>query len=222
MQSIQERLDKAVDTTEKDSNIFHEVVHGDENSSVMTEGGEVPTVAKAVKGLITSITNESNDIVKIAKTSAEIAKEKAIICQNSEQIITEKVKIADHARIWAEGSDEEVAQCGGTRSARGWVELARKTTIGSYPTTITGVATEKQQDLSLKGVTLGVKNQILSVVIENTMILQQNYNLSSDGKFVHLLNPLIQGENWSITYLQDIQTLSTLVGAITYEDMRGE
>lgn len=33
------------------------------------------------------------------------------------------------------------------------------------------------------------------------------------------MSPLSVGERWSVKYLQDIQTLSTLVGAIVYEDM---
>lgn len=38
-------------------------------------------------------------------------------------------------------------------------------------------------------------------------------------KNVRLMSPLSVGERWSVKYLQDIQTLSTLVGAIVYEDM---
>ena len=219
MSDIQKRLNQAVDITENDSSLFHAIVHGDELSTVNTENGEVPTVAKAIKDIRVSITSDSNDIVEIAQTSAEIAREKAIICQESEKIVSEKVLIADNAKIWAEGSDEEVAKEGGTHSARGWVELARKSTIGSYPTTINGIAIANQVLLPLSNDVLGTDNQILSVIIENTALLPENYRLSSDGKSVVLVNPLSSGERWSVKYLHDIQTLSNLVGAIVYEDM---
>ena len=57
------------------------------------------------------------------------------------------------------------------------------------------------------------------MVVENTILLPQNYDLSADGRSIELLSPLTAGERWSIKYLQDIQTLSTLVGAIVYEEM---
>ena len=77
----------------------------------------------------------------------------------------------------------------------------------------------EQQELFLNGAILGVSGQILSVIVENTCLLPQNYTLSEDGKNVRLMSPLSVGERWSVKYLQDIQTLSTLVGAIVYEDM---
>ncbi len=219
MANMQERLNAAVDMTETDSGLFHTIIHGDEQTVVQTENGEVPCVAKAIKDLCGSISSESNNIVEIAQTAAQTASEKAVICKESEKIVLENVKNSQNAKIWAEGTDEEVAECGGTHSARGWVELARKTTIGCYPTEVSGTATANQKVLSLNGAVLGVSSQILSVVIENTILLPQNYDLSADGRSIELLSPLTAGERWSIKYLQDIQTLSTLVGAIVYEEM---
>lgn len=157
--------------------------------------------------------------MKIASEAAISAEKSAILCKETETKVLENAKIAHNAKIWAEGSDEQVAACGGTHSARGWVELARKTTIGCYPTEVSGTASASQQELFLNGAILGVSGQILSVIVENTCLLPQNYTLSEDGKNVRLMSPLSVGERWSVKYLQDIQTLSTLVGAIVYEDM---
>ena len=154
-----------------------------------------------------------------ASEAAISAEKSAILCKETETKVLENAKIAHNAKIWAEGSDEQVAACGGTHSARGWVELARKTTIGCYPTEVSGTASASQQELFLNGAILGVSGQILSVIVENTCLLPQNYTLSEDGKNVRLMSPLSVGERWSVKYLQDIQTLSTLVGAIVYEDM---
>lgn len=219
MTSMRDKLSSAVNSAEADSSLFHNIVHGNDTTVVFTEGGQVPSVAKAIKDICATITNESNNIVEIAQTAAQTASEKAIICKESEKIVLENVKGSQNAKIWAEGTDEEVAECGGTHSARGWVELARKTTIGSYPTEVSGTATANQKVLSLNGAVLGVSGQILSVVVENTILLPQNYDLSADGRSIELLSPLTAGERWSIKYLQDIQTLSTLVGAIVYEEM---
>lgn len=219
MTSMRDKLSSAVNSAEADSSLFHNIVHGNDTTVVSTEGGQVPSVAKAIKDICATITNESNNIVEIAQTAAQTASEKAIICKESEKIVLENVKGSQNAKIWAEGTDEEVAKCGGTHSARGWVELARKTTIGSYPTEVSGTATANQKVLSLNGAVLGVSGQILSVVVENTILLPQNYDLSADGRSIELLSPLTAGERWSIKYLQDIQTLSTLVGAIVYEEM---
>ena len=219
MTSMRDRLSTAVTSAETDSALFHEIVHGTDTMVVATEGGNVPSVAKAIKDIRTSITTESGDIVKIAREAAKTASEKAIICKESEKFVLENVKSSETAKVWAEGTDAEVEERGGTHSARGWVELARKTTIGSYPTEVSGVAVLGQKILSLNGAVLGVSGQILSVIVENTILLPQNYHLSSDGKNVELLSPLSAGERWSVKYLQDIQTLSTLVGAIVYEEM---
>ena len=219
MTSMRDKLSSAVNSAEADSSLFHNIVHGNDTTVISTEGGQVPSVAKAIKDICATITNESNNIVEIAQTAAQTASEKAIICKESEKIVLENVKFSQNAKIWAEGTDEEVAECGGTHSARGWVELARKSTIGSYPTTINGIAIANQVLLPLSNDVLGTDNQILSVIIENTALLPENYRLSSDGKSVALVNPLSSGERWSVKYLHDIQTLSTLVGAIVYEDM---
>lgn len=222
MTSMRDRLSTAVTSAETDSALFYEIVHGNDETFVATEGGDVPSVAKAIKDIRASITTESGDIVKIAREAAQTASEKAIICKESEKFVLENVKSSENAKIWAEGTDAEVEERGGTHSARGWVELARKTTIGSYPTEVSGVAVFGQKVLSLNGAVLGVSGQILSVIIENTILLPQNYHLSADGKNVELLSPLSEGERWSVKYLQDIQTLSTLVGAIVYEEMTEE
>ena len=127
MTSMRDKLSSAVNSAEADSSLFHNIVHGNDTTVVSTEGGQVPSVAKAIKDICATITNESNNIVEIAQTAAQTASEKAIICKESEKIVLENVKGSQNAKIWAEGTDEEVAECGGTHSARGWVELARKT-----------------------------------------------------------------------------------------------
>ena len=49
MPNMQERLETAIERTETDSSLFHDVVHGPDTATVTTENGQVPTVAKALK-----------------------------------------------------------------------------------------------------------------------------------------------------------------------------
>ena len=78
MTNMQERLNAAVDTTEADSALFHTIVHGDDQTVVQTENGGVPSVAKAINDLCSSISSESNNIVKIA-SEADIYAEKSAL-----------------------------------------------------------------------------------------------------------------------------------------------
>lgn len=48
MTTLQEQLQTAVDQTTADSNIFHDIVHGDTSTEVATENGNVKSVAKVV------------------------------------------------------------------------------------------------------------------------------------------------------------------------------
>lgn len=51
MPNMQERLNAAVDRAEVDTGLLHEVVHGDIATEVDTEGGKVPSVAKAINDI---------------------------------------------------------------------------------------------------------------------------------------------------------------------------
>ena len=51
MANMEERLEAIVTQAETDSSKWHAIVHGDENSSIETENGNVPTVAKQLKDI---------------------------------------------------------------------------------------------------------------------------------------------------------------------------
>ncbi len=46
--NLQERLEATVNKAEVDVSLLHQVVHGDSQTDVVTEGGPVKTVAKAI------------------------------------------------------------------------------------------------------------------------------------------------------------------------------
>ena len=120
-----------------------------------------------------------------------------------------------------EGSDEEVQALGGKHSCEQWVKLAQQSTTGSYPTTISGVADVNQTILPI-GESLSVSNQILAVIIENTLLLPNTYTLSADCKNVVLSNQLSIGERWSVQYLTDFQSIASIDNTIIYEEMETE
>lgn len=225
MANMQERLDKAVDQTETDSGIFHHVVHGKDTESVATENGKVPTVAKAIKDIQGRVYDETYNLVEIAQNAADTATQKANDCTSMTNTVAnytaQNKQYVTNMQTWMEGTDEDVQALGGKHSCEQWVKLAQQSTTGSYPTTVSGVAGANQTILPI-GDTLSVPNQILAVIIENTLLLPNTYTLSADCKNVVLSNPLSIGERWSVQYLTDFQSIASIDNTIIYEEMEAE
>lgn len=74
MANMEERLEATVAQAEIDSSKWHVIVHGDENSMVETENGQVPTVAKQLKDIREAITGGVADVVAEAKSARDEAK----------------------------------------------------------------------------------------------------------------------------------------------------
>lgn len=225
MPNMQERLESAVDKAEIDTTLLHEIVHGNDTQIIQTEGGAVPSIAKAIKDIETKIYDESYNLVEIAKKASDIAVEKANECINMTNKITnytqQNSQYVANMKIWMEGTDEEVQALGGRHSCEQWIKLAQQATSGSFPTMIQGIAKANQTKLPLNEV-LNVDSQILSVIIENTLLLPTTYTLSEDYKSVILSNPLDGGEQWSVQYLTEFQSIASIDGIIIYEDMEFE
>lgn len=77
--NMEERLQAVVSQAETDGTKWHTIVHGDENTSVPTERGNVPTVAKQLKDIRNAITGGVSDVV----AEAEAARDEAIAAKNS-------------------------------------------------------------------------------------------------------------------------------------------
>ena len=231
MANMQERLETAVSQTETDSGLFHEIVHGNETLTVLTENGNVPSISKTIKDIRDSIHGQTSDLVGIAQNAAETATQQAEICTQKAQDATHAASTAQQefistqneaqkAKIWAEGSDTEVEAQGGEHSCKEWVMLARKATIGSFPQMSYGVAINQQSILNLNTEKkLNNINQILAVIVENTILLPETYRLSEDGKSIVLVNPLDNGERWCVKFLHDIQSIASVLDSVIYEEM---
>ena len=79
MANMEERLEAVVVSAETDGSKWHTIVHGDENSTVETENGDVPTVAKQLKDIREAITGGVSDVV----AEAESARDEAIAARNA-------------------------------------------------------------------------------------------------------------------------------------------
>ncbi len=75
---MEERLEAAVSQVEVDGKKWHNIIHGDENTVVPTENGDVPTVAKQLKDIRDNITGGVSDVV----AEAERARDEAILAKN--------------------------------------------------------------------------------------------------------------------------------------------
>lgn len=203
MANMQERLETAVSQTETDSGLFHNIVHGSDTQTVPTETGDVPSVAKAIKDMRDLLHGQTSDLVGTAEMAAQTATEKAQIsvqkaeevlntAQNVQQLLVETQNEQKKAQIWAEGSDTEVEEQGGVHSSKGWSELAKKSVIGAFPITNNGIASAGQTELPFNmEERLIDKDQILAVMVENTLLLPETYTLSFRRKNSHLDESLI-------------------------------
>lgn len=79
MANMEERLEAVVASAETDGSKWHTIVHGDENSTIETENGNVPTIAKQLKDIREAITGGVSDVV----AEAESARDEAIAARNA-------------------------------------------------------------------------------------------------------------------------------------------
>ena len=322
MPNMQERLEIAIERTETDSSLFHNMVHGTDTQTVPTEGGEVPTMAKALKDVRDELYGQASSLVNMAQAAAddaansvllakaevqnaktevqnakqevrnaqaevvnaqtevqnaaaEVVKAKAEVTkaeqevqkakdevENAKQevrnaqaevvnaqtevqnaaaeVVKAKAEVTNakaevqnakaevnyakaevaKAKIWAEGTDAEVEAQGGIHSCQKWVELAQQATIGNFPVTVTGIATANQTVLPLNlEQAITSTDQILTVNIENTALLPENYGIASNGQSVVLVNPLSAGERWCVKCLFDLQSMAGMIDCVVYEEM---
>ena len=363
MPNMQERLETAIERTETDSSLFHNMVHGTDTQTVTTEGGEVPTMAKALKDVRNELYGQASSLVNLAQAAAddaansvllaqaevqnaraevantrqegqrakeeletvganyvalaqaevqnaqaevanaqlevqkaknevenakaevlnakaevvnaqtevanahteflnaqgEVAKAAQEVVKAKAEVVNAQTEVANaqaevqnakdevqnakdevvkakaevtyakaevqnakaevtKAQIWAEGTDSQVEAQGGTHSCREWVMLARQATIGSFPFTYNGIATANQTILPLDpDKAISSSDQILTVIVENTALLPENYGMSADGKSVVLANPLAAGERWCVKTLYDMQSMGGIIDCVVYE-----
>lgn len=315
MPNMQERLETAIERTETDSSLFHDVVHGTDTETVTTENGEVPTVAKALKDIHDELYGQTSSLVNMAQASADDAANSVLLAQvevqnaqaevvnaqlevqkakdevenakaevqnakaevvnaqtevanahteflnaqgevakAAQEVVKAKAEVTnaqaevanaqaevqnaknevqnakaevqnakaevEKARIWSEGTDSEVSGQGGTHSCREWLNLVQQATIGSFPVTVTGIATANQTVLPLNlDEPISSTDQVLTVIIENTALLPENYGISSNGQSVVLANPLAAGERWCVKCLYDLQSMGGIIDCVVYEEM---
>ena len=81
MSNMQERLETAIERTETDSSLFHDVVHGTDTETVITENGEVPTVAKKLKDIRDELHGQTSDLVGMAQAAADDAANSVLLAQ---------------------------------------------------------------------------------------------------------------------------------------------
>ena len=322
MPNMQERLETAIERTETDSSLFHNMVHGTDTQTVPTEGGDVPTMAKALKDVRDELYGQASSLVNLAQAAAddaansvllaqaevqnakaevqnaktevqnakqevrnaqaevvnaqtevqnaaaEVVKAKAEVTKAEQEVQKAKDEVENakaevrnaqaevvnaqtevqnaaaevvkakaevtkaqtevqnakaevtKAQIWAEGTDAQVEAQGGIHSCQKWVELAQQATIGSFPVTVTGIATANQTVLPLNlEQAITSTDQILTVNIENTELLPENYGISNNGQSVVLVNPLAAGERWCVKCLFDLQSMAGMIDCVIYEEM---
>ena len=77
--NMEERLQAVVSQAETDGSKWYLIIHGDDKTTVPTEKGNIPTVAKQLKDVRTEITGGVSDVV----AEAEAARDEAIAAKNA-------------------------------------------------------------------------------------------------------------------------------------------
>lgn len=176
-------------------------------------------VRNAQAEVVNAQTEVQNASAEVVKAKAEVTNAKAEVQNAKAEVNNAKAEVAK-AKIWAEGTDAEVEAQGGIHSCQKWVELAQQATIGNFPVTVTGIATANQTVLPLNlEQAITSTDQILTVNIENTALLPENYGIASNGQSVVLVNPLSAGERWCVKCLFDLQSMAGMIDCVVYEEM---
>ncbi len=77
--NMEERLQAVVSQSETDAQKWHTIIHGDDNTTVPTDNGDVPSVSKQLKDVRDVITGGVLDVV----AEAEAARDEAIAIKNA-------------------------------------------------------------------------------------------------------------------------------------------
>jgi hypothetical protein len=77
------------------------------------------------KNTTTSVTVTSKDAIKYTNVQSNSA---SLFAQQANAYATDAARNANRSKVWAEGSDTEVAELGGEHSSKGWVEQAKNYT----------------------------------------------------------------------------------------------
>lgn len=126
MPNMQERLNAAVDMAEIDTGLLHKVVHGSVTTEVDTEGGKVPSVAKAINDIrvtvdadakilhdiahgdtSTIVLTENGEVPSAAKTVQEI---REYIQNGTDDLVFQAQDAAELAKAWAIKTDGPVQE----------------------------------------------------------------------------------------------------------------
>lgn len=114
------------------------------NVSVISEVATNMSDVSAAAGAAADIAIVAGDLANIDILAA-ISTDLTAIVNNLSDILAASTH-AEHAEIWAEGSDEDVAALGGTHSAKGWAELAGQA-VGGY-TAGDGISISPSKEIS--------------------------------------------------------------------------
>lgn len=70
--NMEERLQAVVSQAETDSSKWHTIIHGDDSTTVPTENGDVPTVAKQMKDVHDEVVNGVIDYLTECRNARDV------------------------------------------------------------------------------------------------------------------------------------------------------
>lgn len=100
--NMEEKLQVVVSQTETDAGIWHTIVHGNDETTTLTENGAVPSVAKQLKDIREAITGGVLDVVKAAENARDatlqLKNEASILKDETQNLCNETENFKDLAQ----------------------------------------------------------------------------------------------------------------------------
>jgi hypothetical protein len=142
MANLQEQINQAVATLNKDTQLLHEIVHGSQTTVKITENGEVKSVAKTIYDIEETITGSVNNWVQRAESAKDDAEQYKTAAFNSATQVELDAQAVESWRAQVEADKNSVAQS----EARA---LASEESATSSETSAAGSASDAADSASL-------------------------------------------------------------------------
>jgi len=144
MANLEEEIQASVDKATVASNLLHQIVNSDENTSITTEGGDVPSVAKKLKEIEAVITTgvgatvaqaeAARDATDVIKSETLVIKDNALSAQSAAETAQSLAEQAQLAAEAARDAADDIVNLG---------DLAYKDTVGTDDIANSSVTAEK-------------------------------------------------------------------------------
>lgn len=217
MANMEERLQAVITKAETDASIWHNIVHGNDITTVLTENGAVPTVSKQLKDVREAITGGVLDVVAEAKSARDetlaIKNDTNTLKETTESLKSETLTLRNQAESFKNQCETTFASISSTtQTSVAQIQTETTTQINNITTAGTTqisnvnsagatqvvLATEQAERAKTYADNMGVKDlslyQAISELSGTDIVLQDEVviytKVSQPQRLLHLMQPV--------------------------------